>query len=84
MIPTLTILTSATEAAATRTCLFAFQILGTGKGVICQEPAGTAVIDTACQAFEPIRYSRNDTEETKRQARGHNAAWDALCKRDDE
>jgi hypothetical protein len=57
--------------------------LGTGKGLICQEPAGGAVIDTACQAFEPIRYSRNDTDETKRQIRGHNAAWTALCKRED-
>lgn len=39
----------------------------------------TAVTDTSCHAFEPIRYSRLDTEETQRQARGHNAAWDALC-----
>lgn len=82
-IQILTILTYATEAYATRTCLFAFQLLGSGKGLICQEPARPAVIDTACQAFEPIRYSRNDTDETKRQVRGHNAAWEALCKRDE-
>jgi hypothetical protein len=82
-ILTLTILSCGTEASGTRTCLIAFQILGTGKGLICQEPARPSVIDTACQAFEPIRYSRNDTDETKRQIRGHNAAWTALCKRED-
>jgi hypothetical protein len=28
-----------------------------------------------------IRYSRTDTEETRRQIMEHNAAWDALCKK---
>lgn len=46
----------------------------------CQTTTPTSVTDTACLAFEPIRYSRKDTEETKRQIRGHNAAWDVLCK----
>ncbi|HKJ73894.1 MAG TPA: hypothetical protein VKA19_07235 [Alphaproteobacteria bacterium] len=35
---------------------------------------------TSCIVFGPIRYSQNDTPETKRQVRGHNAAWDAICK----
>lgn len=39
------------------------------------------VVDTACSAFQPISYSASgDTEETKAQVRGHNAAWDRLCK----
>ncbi len=39
------------------------------------------VTDTACTAFSKISYSaRFDTEQTKAQIRGHNAAWDRLCK----
>jgi hypothetical protein len=34
----------------------------------------------ACEAFAPIRYSRlQDTEETIRQVREHNAVYAALC-----
>ena len=75
MIPT-----GAIEAADRRICLLDFQVFGTGAGLICDEPDDPAVIDTSCEAFEPIRYSRTDTEETRRQIREHNAAWDALCK----
>jgi hypothetical protein len=39
------------------------------------------VVDTSCTAFMPLTYSAaNDTPETKAQIRGHNAAWDRLCK----
>lgn len=38
------------------------------------------VVDTSCSAFAPITYSaKGDTEETKSQIRGHNAAWVRLC-----
>lgn len=38
------------------------------------------VVDTSCTAFQPITYSaRGDTEQTKSQIRGHNAAWKKLC-----
>jgi hypothetical protein len=30
-------------------------------------------------AFEPIRRSANDTDETIRQVKEHNAAWCAVC-----
>ena len=33
----------------------------------------------ACSAFEPIRWSKKDTEETIRQVKEHNAAWAAMC-----
>lgn len=39
--------------------------------------AGTDVV--ACAAFEPIRWSVKDTDETIRQVKGHNAAWRAVC-----
>jgi hypothetical protein len=42
----------------------------------------TATVGTdavACSAFEPIRWSRRDTDETIRAAKEHNAAWAALC-----
>ncbi len=36
----------------------------------------------ACIAFSPITFSANsDTTETVKQVRGHNAAWDAVCAR---
>ncbi len=35
--------------------------------------------DVSCAAFEPIRWSRRDTDETIRQAKEHNATWTALC-----
>ena len=38
------------------------------------------IVDTSCSAFAPITYSaKGDTEATKSQIRGHNAAWAALC-----
>lgn len=79
-IPILTILTCETEAVERRICFIDLAILGTGASLLCAEPAEKVVIDTACTAFEPVRYSRNDTEETKRAVREHNAAYDALCK----
>lgn len=83
----LTIHTTGTEAADKRRfCVLDFQIFGTGAGVLCEAPAGVAVVvDTACQAFEPLRYSlKTDSAETVRQAREHNAAWDELCGKGDD
>jgi len=41
----------------------------------------TTVVDTSCTAFQPITYSAaQDSEATKAQIRGHNAAWSKLCK----
>ncbi len=34
----------------------------------------------ACSAFEPIRWSKRDTEETIRQVKEHNAVWKAICR----
>jgi hypothetical protein len=80
MILALMIPIGAIKAADRRTCLFDFQLFGTGAGIFRDEPADPDVVDTSCQAFEPIRYSRTDTDETRQQIREHNAAWDALCK----
>lgn len=42
----------------------------------------TTTIDTSCTSFAPITYSPSrDTIETVTQARQHNAAWIALCKK---
>lgn len=42
---------------------------------------GGQVVDTSCTAFQTITYSAaGDTEQTKAQIRGHNAAWQRLCK----
>jgi hypothetical protein len=46
----------------------------------CKTTTPISVTDTSCLAYEPIRYSRTDSEETRRQIIEHNAAWTALCK----
>lgn len=80
-IPILTTITCATEAAERRRlCAVELSVLGTGAALLCEQPASRVVTDTACKAYVPIRYSRKDTPDTIRQAREHNAAWDALCK----
>lgn len=33
----------------------------------------------ACSAFEPIQWSKKDTDKTVRQVKEHNAAWKAVC-----
>lgn len=33
----------------------------------------------ACSAFEPIRWSNKDTDDTIRQVKEHNAAWAEIC-----
>lgn len=43
----------------------------------------TRVVDTSCAAFEPIRASRTDTQETRDQVKAHNAVYDSLCKEAD-
>ena len=51
-----------------------------GLGLLCAEPQeDKTVIDTSCRAFEPINWSRHDTEETIRRAKEHNAVWARLC-----
>lgn len=37
------------------------------------------VTDTSCMVFRPITWSGRDTDETIRQVRSHNAAFDAAC-----
>lgn len=42
--------------------------------------ACTTVVDGGCTEFQPITYSASqDSETTKAQIRGHNAAWVKLC-----
>lgn len=36
-------------------------------------------VAVACRAFAPIEWSAKDTDDTIRQAKGHNAAHAALC-----
>jgi hypothetical protein len=33
----------------------------------------------ACSAFEPMQWSKKDTDETIRQVKQQNAAWAAIC-----
>ena len=40
-----------------------------------------ALSSSPCAAFEPIRWSAKNTDETIRQAKEHNAAWAVVCSR---
>lgn len=71
--------TTASAATDGRFCALNLSILGTGVELLCSGPKGSAATDTSCQAFEPIRWSRQDTPDTIAQAKAHNAAWLALC-----
>jgi hypothetical protein len=47
-------------------------------GCVTMTPSvGTDAV--ACSAFEPIHWSKKDTDDTIRQVKEHNAAWAALC-----
>jgi hypothetical protein len=37
------------------------------------------VLDVACQAFQPITWSKQDTDDTLRQIKAHNAVYLTLC-----
>lgn len=37
------------------------------------------VLDVACQAFQPITWSKQDTDDTLRQVKAHNAVYLTLC-----
>lgn len=41
--------------------------------------SGGTKVSNVCSILEPIYYSRNDTELTKRQVRELNAVWTRLC-----
>ena len=36
----------------------------------------------ACQASEPILWSKEDTDETIRQVKEHNARWTSICSKE--
>lgn len=71
--------TTASAATDRRICALGLSVFGTGVELLCSEPKGPDVIDTSCQVFEPMRWSRNDTPATRAQAKQHNRAWESLC-----
>ena len=51
-----------------------------GTGLICHSPQDPVrIVDTACQAYAPIEWSVNDTDQTIIQIRQHNAVYDGFC-----
>lgn len=36
-------------------------------------------VDTACSAFKAISWSKNDTDQTIREVKSYNAAYDRIC-----
>lgn len=61
-------------------CLLLVMLAGSGLGIGCQRPmTDSAVIDTFCEAAQPIRWSRLDTPETIAEIKAHNRVWQRLC-----
>ena len=50
-------------------------------GCVTTTATGGRTDAVACSAFEPIRWSRRDTDPTIRAVKEHNAAWVAVCKK---
>lgn len=42
-----------------------------------------AATDLSCDVFSPIIWSKQDSVQTAKQIREHNAAWVSLCVKDD-
>ena len=52
-----------------------------GRVAACATTTASVGTDAvACSAFEPIRWSKKDTNDTIRQAKEHNAAWASICR----
>lgn len=51
-------------------------LLATG----CAGTTGIGAIDGGCAAFGPISWSVEDTDDTIREVKAHNAAWGAVCR----
>ncbi len=49
----------------------------------CAKMTASAGIDpgVACRAFEPIGWSKTDSDATIRAVKEHNVAWRAVCRR---
>lgn len=56
----------------------ACQTMGSGAIDASANPS-TTIEDSACAAFRPIEWSKDDTLDTQRQATAHNAAWKRIC-----
>lgn len=48
-------------------------------GACATAPMGSLGTDVACQAFNPVHWSHQDTQETQRQVVGNNAVGVKLC-----
>jgi hypothetical protein len=45
------------------------------------DSGGTRPASGVCSALAPIYWSAEDTDDTIRAVKAHNAAWKALCRR---
>lgn len=72
-------LISSARLAMRATSLLTLLLILPGCATTTGSVATDALAGSPCSAFEPIRWSTKDTDETIRQVKGHNAAWKAVC-----
>lgn len=65
--------------ASRKPLLLALPLMLSLMGCSLTPTVATRYIDTSCQSFTIIHYSKDDTGETQTQVRAHNRAWHALC-----
>lgn len=46
----------------------------------CVSTTGSGGTKTVCLATKPITWSKQDTDQTIKEVKAHNAAWKAVCK----
>jgi hypothetical protein len=68
---------AAASATATLAACATTTVTDATDGDIAAAPVG--VVAAACRLFEPIGWSRADTDATIAAVKAHNAAHDALC-----
>lgn len=47
----------------------------------CTKTMGSAGIEAACAAWQPVTWSKSDSEQTIREVKANNAAWAAYCRK---
>lgn len=71
-------LSSAPSRALLRLAVASLPVLLTGCATMTPT-AGTSVSPLVCEAWRPVTWSSRDTDQTIREARANNAAWEAYC-----
>lgn len=72
-------LSRTSELRLTRAMLLGGLILVSIVLTSCQTTASAVTSPAMCTVFKPIYWSKDDTLDTAKQVREHNAVWKSVC-----